>query len=320
MRTIGNIRFSLLCGAVALPLLLAPSISDAASARVTKIKQKKSTKAQSVKRKAVRRISARKSPETQLRGMFGLTKRVALVTGANRGIGKGVALKLAAAGATVALLGRNKAQLNEVKIEIEKAGGKAIVVTADVTSESQVQAAVAEIHRQVGDISILVNNAGIADSGTTSTITKSTVEKLLVTNVTSTVLVMQAVLPHMKRAGRGSVINMESTTTLQGSGGFPYYGMTKGAVGALTMGWAKEKEFMENNIRVNGIVPGFINTDMSGWVHENGASAKIIQNTPVSRLGLPSDIGKAAVYLASDGSSFVTGSHMVVDGGITMRD
>lgn len=320
-RTMQSILFAALCATIAAPVVTNPSTAEAAArAKVTSKKKSQKRKKRRDSKRAPRG-KMNKVVQQNLQQMFGLSNRVALVTGANRGIGKGIAISMAQAGATVALMGRNEAQLKEVKAEIEKAGGKAVVVTADVTKVRQVKAAVAKVKAQVGDISILVNNAGIADGRPTSKLTKKRLQELYETNVFGAWNVTKAVLPQMKRAGGGNVINLESTTTLQGSGLFPGYAFTKGANGSMTMSWGKEPEFIKNNIKVNGIVPGFIDTDLSSWVHaDKGAKESILTKTPMGRLGTAQDVGTVAVFLASPASGFMTGSKVVVDGGITISD
>jgi NAD(P)-dependent dehydrogenase (short-subunit alcohol dehydrogenase family) len=262
-----------------------------------------------------------------LQKLFGLEREVALVTGGGAGIGRDLALGLASAGAKVAVMGRTLGDLQAVVDEITSQGGKAVAVVADVTNATQVDAGLKQIQKELGNISVLVNNAGIADHTSLEEASEEQVRRILDVNVVGPTMMTQAVAEQMKAIGGGSIINIESTTTTQGSGGAPLYALSKGAVGSLTTSAAKA--LAEHNIHVNAIVPGFIfsgSTDpsrasMSDWMGPGTpAYTQITERTPLGRVGTPEDLVGMAVYFAAwrDGqaASFTTSAQNKVDGGI----
>ncbi len=248
---------------------------------------------------------------------FRLDDRTALVTGASRGIGRAIAIAYAAAGADVALLARDAATLAEVASEVKALGRRAIVLQCDVTDAEAIAAAAASAIEQLGHLDVLVNNAGgNSFSMPLSTMRFSGWEKTLRLNLDSTVHVIQAVLPHMLENKRGSIINVSSVAGLRGAPLMSHYGAAKAAVLSLTQSLAVETAWA--GVRVNALVPGWIETDLTGFLRATDDTEKaLLDRVPMSRWGTPTEIAEPAVFLACDASSFMTGQHLVVDGGLS---
>jgi 3-oxoacyl-[acyl-carrier protein] reductase len=251
--------------------------------------------------------------------MFDLNGKVALVTGASRGIGKGIALCLAKAGADVAVnyMG-NLEKANQTAQEILTLGRKAIVVKADVSKKVEVESMVHEVISQMGKIDILVNNAGVLSVFPFLQLTEDEWDRIINTNLKGQFLVAQTVASHMVQVGiHGSIINIASIASGQvgiGSPGLTHYSASKGGIVALTEAMALE--LGSQNIRVNAIAPGAIDTDM---IADYKSNEQFMQATlarqAIKRLGVPEDIGNMAVYLASNESGFCSGATFYVDGG-----
>ncbi|PZS29392.1 MAG: SDR family oxidoreductase [Pseudonocardiales bacterium] len=249
--------------------------------------------------------------------LFDLTGKAALVTGGSRGIGRSIALALAAAGAQVAINGRDATTLEAVRDEIESAGGSALVLPGDVTDRDAVRAVVGAALETIGQLDIVVNNAG----GTAFMVPFADLRfegwgKVMRLNVDSVVHVCQAVAPHLLERGSGSVINVASVGALAGTPALTPYGASKAAVLSLTRSLAKE--WGQAGIRVNALCPGWTATDLnrSMWEDERTSRA-MTANIPMGRWAKAEEMGGAAVFLASDASSYVTGQAIVVDGGLT---
>lgn len=251
--------------------------------------------------------------------MFDLTGKVALVTGASRGIGKGIALCLAKAGADVAVnyMG-NLEKANQTASEILSLGRKAIVVKADVSKKVDVESMVNEVISQMGKIDILINNAGILSIVPFLQLTEEEWDRVIDINLKGQFLVAQAVASHMVSAKlSGSIVNLASIASGQvgiGSPGLTHYCTTKGGVIALTEAMALELGAL--NVRVNAIAPGLIDTDMIASFKTNESFMQgVLARQAIKRLGLPEDIGNMAVFLASNESGFCSGATFYVDGG-----
>ena len=245
---------------------------------------------------------------------FDLSGRVAIVTGGNGGIGRGIALALAEAGADVAIAARNEDKTNTVLDEIEALGRVAIGLACDVTSRADIDAAVVATIEYLGEPSILVNNSGIARQSRPERMTEEAWDEVVDTNLKACFLFAQAVYPSMKRLGYGKVINIGSEYSLFGSAAVVSYSASKGGVVQLTkslaVAWAPD------NIQVNCIIPGWIVTDMTARGHADPEfNERILSRTPAGRWGEPEDCGGPAVFLASSASDFVTGVSVPVDGG-----
>jgi NAD(P)-dependent dehydrogenase (short-subunit alcohol dehydrogenase family) len=246
-----------------------------------------------------------------------LTGRVALVTGASRGIGRAVALALGAAGAAVACGARARAQADATAAEIEKAGGCARGVLLDVTRRDHVEAAVAEARERLGPVDVLVNNAGVTLEKRSLDTSDEEWEGVLATNLTSMFRLARAVAPGMIERGRGKIINIGSMYGVIGVPRYAAYCASKAGVDALTRSLAAE--WARHGIQVNCLAPGYINTDIprKAMADEKGR-ALLLSRVPARRLGEPEEVGPLAVYLASAASDFMTGQTVYLDGGQTI--
>jgi 2-deoxy-D-gluconate 3-dehydrogenase len=246
--------------------------------------------------------------------LFDLAGKTAIVTGGNGGIGRGIALALAAAGANVCIAGRNPEKNAAVRAEIESLGRACIAVRCDVEQPGDIDATIAAAETAFGGLDILVNNAGIAVLGPPEDTTDETWSRVLTTNLDSVFRFSRAAFPRLCARGGGKIINIGSEYSLFGSPFAASYAASKGAVIQLTkslaIAWAP------HGIQVNAIVPGWITTDMTAVVRDMGELyQQIVERTPARRFGEPQECGGAAVFLASSASDFVTGQSIVVDGG-----
>jgi len=246
-----------------------------------------------------------------------LKDNVAIVTGAGRGIGRAIALSLAAHGAHVIVNDINVQNARGVAEEIQQRGTKALVAQADVTDEKQVQKMVADGFDQFSRIDILVNNAGIIQTGPVTSISPEAWDKVMAVNLKGVFLCCKAVFPAMIAQRRGRIINIASVAGKRGGGllGNSCYGASKGGVIAFTKGIAREGA--PHNINVNAITPALTDTDMTGGLTPQERDT-IIQMVPLRRAGKPEDIAAAVCFLASDNAAFITGEIMDVDGGFMM--
>jgi 2-deoxy-D-gluconate 3-dehydrogenase len=250
--------------------------------------------------------------------LFDLTGRVAAVTGGNRGIGRAMALGLARAGASVAVLARNLAQNQLILAELEAIGKPALVVPLDVTDRAALPTAMAEVEHTLGGIDILVNNAGIvALRGGVLNETADAWDKTLETHLNASFLLSQWVAKSMiERKSGGKIINLASMYSIFGSGLVPSYSAAKGAIVQLTKSLAIE--LAPHNIQVNAIAPGWIETDMTAAARGSPMNDEIIARTPAKRWGRADEIIGATVFLASRGADFITGATLPVDGGYSI--
>ena len=250
--------------------------------------------------------------------LFDLSGRVATVTGGNRGIGRAMALGLARAGASVAVLARNAEHNQLVLAELQRIGKPALVLPLDVTDRTALAPAVAEVERVLGGIDILVNNAGIvALTGGVLNETVDIWDKTIETHLNACFLLSQLVAKSMvKRKSGGKIINLASMYSIFGSGLVPSYSAAKGAIVQLTKSLAIE--LAPHNIQVNAIAPGWIETDMTAAVRSSPMNDEIITRTPAKRWGKPDEIIGATVFLSSRGADFITGVTLPVDGGYSV--
>lgn len=251
--------------------------------------------------------------------MFDLTHKKALVTGASRGIGRGIALALAKAGADVVVnYHSKKEEAEQVVDEIKKLGRQSYAVQADVSDKVQVDKMVMEMIEKWGEINILVNNAGLLGYSPFVEMAEAEWDRLMKVNVKGYFYVTQVVTKQMilqKKSGR--IINIASIASGQigiGTPGAVHYGTSKGAIVAFTESLAPE--LAPYGINVNTIAPGVIDTDMvAGMMQDKKSLESFMARTPKKRAGKPEDIGYAAVYLASNEADYVTGTVLYVDGG-----
>jgi len=258
-------------------------------------------------------------PREKLEGLlsqFALTDRVAVVTGGSRGLGRGIALALAAAGAHVAPVSRTAADLEAVAEEIRSLGCRALPAPADVTDETSVQAMVRRIVAELGRIDILVNSAGIVSLKPTVEFPVEEWQQIMDVNLRGTFLCCKEVGKVMLAQGRGKIINMSSVRGLQGRANDPAYPASKGAVNLLTKSLAIE--WAQRGINVNAIAPTFIRTDLNAFLLDDPATRDwVLSRIPMGRVGQIWDLFGLAVFLASPASDFVTGQTIYLDGGWT---
>jgi NAD(P)-dependent dehydrogenase (short-subunit alcohol dehydrogenase family) len=250
------------------------------------------------------------------RGDRPLAGRVAMVTGASRGIGRSLALALGAAGAAVACTARSEEQVRATAAEIRRAGGAAEAFRLDVTSAPDVNAQVRAVEQALGPIEILVNNAGITRATKTLDLTEAEWELILATNLTSMFRCARAVAPSMISRGWGRIINVGSMWGKVGVPRYTAYCVSKAGVDALTRCLAVE--WARHGIRVNCLAPGYVRTDFSTEaMADTGIRNLILSKIPVRRLAEPEEMGPLVVYLASPASEFMTGQTIYLDGGET---
>jgi len=252
-------------------------------------------------------------------GMFSLEGRVALVTGAGRGIGKGISLGLAAQGAKVVCASRTRQQLDEAVAEITAAGGEALAVELDMSDHESLDRCVAAVLAHFGQIDILVNNAGMNIREPLTEVTPEHYDQIMDVNLKGLYFLSQKVGAHMIERNQGKIINIGSLTTGHAMTSISVYTATKGAVGMLTK--AQALEWGPHNIQVNAICPGFIVTPLTEkmWTNET-MRAWGLGRVPQGRLGTPEDLAGTAAFLASSASDYVTGQCIYVDGGFMTGD
>jgi len=244
-----------------------------------------------------------------------LTGKVAIVTGASKGIGASIAKYLAAEGAAVVVnYGSSKSGADKVVGEIASAGGKAVAVQADMAKKADIEKLFAETKKAFGRLDILVNNAGIYELSPIENVTEEHFHKQFNLNVLGLILATQAAAPLFDSAG-GAIINISSVVSTQGFPNAAVYSGTKGAVDAITRSLAKE--LGPRSIRVNAINPGMVETEgtHSAGITESEMRKQVEAQTPLGRIGRPEDIAGAAVFLASPDSSWITGETFVISGG-----
>lgn len=244
-----------------------------------------------------------------------LEDRVALVTGSARGIGRAIAERLASEGAQVIInYSRSMDAAKSTVAEIRQAGNRAMAIQGDVSSRPDVERTVGEILERHGTIDILVNNAGVSVEKPFLEHTEEEWDWLMSVNLKGVFLCTQAVLPIMLERSGGKIINMSSVSDTVGDPTTSAYCATKGGVKALTTQLALE--FGPFGINVNAVAPGFIATDMNRvFLDDEAAMKEIMASTPLRRAGTPEDVAAVVAFLASDESSFITGTTIYVDGG-----
>ena len=248
-----------------------------------------------------------------------LKDKVAIVTGAAGGIGKGVGEVFCQQGAKVVLVDWNEELGNATAGEIRQTGGEAIFVRCDVSSEDQVQSVVQKTLDTYGRLDILVNNAGVGTYTSVLDTTSESWDRCMAIDLKSQFLFSKYSIPHMQAVGKGAIVNMSSVHSRSTVNGVAPYAASKGAITALTRNMAID---YGPEIRVNSIAPGWVWTPLIEHLFQSypdpKAMVKQVENRQVlKRMGTPADVGNAAAFLASDEASFITGTQLYVDGGLT---
>ena len=250
--------------------------------------------------------------------MFSLSGKKAVITGGGSGIGKAIALVFAAQGAEVHIIELNAAAGEQVVAQIQEAGGRATVHSADISQQAQVL----PIFSQIGPLNILVNNAGIAHVGNLENTTEADFDRLYNVNVKGAYNCLYAAIPQLKANGGGGIVNLASIAALVGITDRFAYSMSKGAIFAMTLSVARD--YLAHNIRCNSISPARVHTPfVDGFIAKNYAGKeqemfdKLSRSQPIGRMGTPDEVAALALYLCSDEAGFVTGCDYPLDGGFT---
>lgn len=245
-----------------------------------------------------------------------LETRIALITGASRGIGKSIALALAAEGATVVGTATTQEGAASISAYLAAAGARGSGMLLDVKDAAQVDAVVADIEKAFGNVSILVNNAGITRDNLAIRMKESEWDAVIDTNLTSVFRLSKAVMRGMMKARGGRIINVTSVVGASGNAGQINYAAAKAGIAGLTRSLARE--IGSRNITVNCVAPGFIDTDMTRALPDAQRDALLAQ-IPLGRLGRPEDVAAAVAFLASSGAAYITGTTVHVNGGMYMN-
>lgn len=243
-------------------------------------------------------------------------RKVALVTGASRGIGRGIAVKLGSLGYDVAVnYNSNEEEANKVVEQIKGFGSNAVAVKANVGDRGEVNAMFRTVVKELGKIDVLVNNAGVVDDAFLLMLSPDSLDRSLNINVKGYFYCAQAATLKMFKARRGAIINISSVSSLMALPGQSVYAATKGAINSMTATLARE--LAPYGIRVNAIAPGFIATDMVAHLPEEKIKEYLTQ-IPLGRLGKVEEVADLAAFLASDEASYITGQTLVIDGGLSL--
>ena len=245
-----------------------------------------------------------------------MINRIALVTGASRGIGRACALELAKTGAKVALAARQVDKLEEVAGEIRAAGGEAFVAPMDLSSHDSIKEAFARVAKDFGAIGILVNNAAVTRDGLALRMKPADWNEVIQTNLSGTFFCIQQVLSPMIRERWGRIVNVSSVVGESGNAGQANYVASKAGVIGLTKALAQE--LASRSVTVNAVAPGFIETDMTAVLKEE-VKAAVLGNIPLKRFGKAEDVAAAVRFLCGEEAGYITGHVLDVNGGMYMR-
>jgi len=245
-----------------------------------------------------------------------MTNRIAMVTGASRGIGRACALELAKAGAKVALAARQVDKLEEVAGEIRAMGGTAFVVPMDLSSHESIKEAFALVAKDFGTVNILVNNAAVTRDGLALRMKVTDWDSVIQTNLSGTFFCIQQVMSPMLKERWGRIVNVSSVVGESGNAGQANYVASKAGVIGLTKALAQE--LASRTITVNAVAPGFIETDMTA-VLKDEVKATVLNTIPLKRFGRAEDVATAVRFLCSEEAGYITGHVLDVNGGMYMR-
>lgn len=246
--------------------------------------------------------------------MLDLKNKITIVTGARRGIGRAIALRLAKDGAKVAVTDISKNDCEKVVKEIEELGSEGLALELDVTNEENIKEVVKAVKKKFGRIDILVNNAGIFMQEELDKMDTEKIDKILAVNLRGMILCTKYVLPEMKSQNYGKIISIASIAGFVGFALSSIYCATKGAIINMTRELALD--LGKYKINVNAVAPGVIATDMTkDMLADEKVKAELLSGIPYGRIGQPEDIANAVAFLASDESAYITGHTLVVDGG-----
>lgn len=247
-----------------------------------------------------------------------LQGKVAIVTGAGRGLGRAMASVLSQAGAHVVAAARTASELDSFVADAERQGRKALAVPTDITDGAAVDRLVAETLERFGGVDVLVNNSGVLDSSPLLDQEPDAWDRVIDTNVRGLYLATRAVGRHLVKQRRGKVINVASNFALMGVANHAAYSASKGAVLAFTRSMAVE--WAKYNVQVNALVPGYFATDLNaGMRADEAVTERVIRAIPARRMGHPAELGPWVLLLAGEASDFMTGESIVIDGGQTAR-
>jgi NAD(P)-dependent dehydrogenase (short-subunit alcohol dehydrogenase family) len=248
-----------------------------------------------------------------------LDRKVALVTGGSAGIGRAIAIEFAREGAAVVVTGRRKDLLEQVALEIERSGGRALAIAGDVTDRTHARSAVTQTVQAFGALNVLVNNAAVGAFGKLLHETDdATWEEQLAVNLTGVFRMTRAAIAEMLAYGSGAIVNISSVAALVGFPLSAAYSTTKGGLNAFTRCVAMD--YARQGIRCNAVCPGLVDTPMAADLISNPERmTQVMQAYPLGRPGTPEEIAKLVLYLASDESAWVTGSLFPIDGGLTAQ-
>ncbi len=243
-----------------------------------------------------------------------LENKVAIITGSAKGIGKGIAIEFAGQGALVVInyCGSKDAALETVE-EIKKSGGRAIAYQADISEYDKAKNMIDDIVKECGKIDILVNNAGITRDNLILRMSEEEFDDVIRTNLKGTFNCIKHVTKYMLKNKSGKIVNISSISGVNGIAGQANYSASKAGIIGLTKSYAKEMS--SKGININAIAPGFIETDMTKILDDKYVE-DIVKTIPSKRVGKPEDIAKAALFLVSDMSDYITGQTLMVDGGL----
>ncbi|MEM7782081.1 MAG: 3-oxoacyl-[acyl-carrier-protein] reductase [Planctomycetota bacterium] len=243
-----------------------------------------------------------------------LSGQNAIVTGASQGLGRGMAVALAASGAKVALVARNAEKLEQTRQLCEQAGGNAVVMAADVSQKDAIQEIVDTVADEWGQLDILVNNAGITRDTLLPAMTDEQWDDVIAVNLKGTFLFTRAAAQRMMRKRYGRIINISSVSGLIGNAGQTNYSASKAGVIGMTRSLAKE--LGKRKVTVNAVAPGFIESEMTEKLGET-IMGEVKKRIPANRIGTPDDVSACVLFLASPAAAYVTGQVLTVDGGMT---